>query len=502
MAGTQNWNGAVELFKRHGKLIPGGSCYSVAAGGHICGGGYGFNSRKSGLTIDYVCGVDLLVVTKEGTVEKRHANAFVNPNLFAACRGGGGGNFGIITAYYFELNTENLNAEQKQKDYKPRSLPKAPESVAIMMLNIPWSQFKDGGKFDQTESNGFKKFEGLLHRYGSYWSDADKGQKFETWGLFAILKLMHSDSGNLKLNLQYHDKYGGLTESKPLQDFLDYVFNTKAKDESQRIEYKHAEHHAGGIVSAATPKKVVGLPDGAYILDWLSATQTFNGIAANQRSKYKSSYMKKTFTETATKAFWKHLTITATTTEKGKDGNSIVMDMSQLFIQADSYGGAINQFVVPPQSTISDTYSYSKLDAEHQISERTSFVKVQYILFWQSDEDDKAYCNWLDELYKDVHSDQIGKTPYPLIKDPTSTDGGDPKKLIENPDYAGCYINYPDIDIVRDLPLPTKLGEVGEHPNWGVLYYGVDRFKKLIEVKAEHDPFNIFRHQMSIPIAE
>jgi len=220
LAGTQNWNGAVELFKRHGKLIPGGSCYSVAAGGHICGGGYGFNSRKSGLTIDYVCGVDLLVVTKEGTVEKRHANAFVNPNLFAACRGGGGGNFGIITAYYFELNTENLNAEQKQKDYKPRSLPKAPESVAIMMLNIPWSQFKDGGKFDQTESNGFKKFEGLLHRYGSYWSDADKGQKFETWGLFAILKLMHSDSGNLKLNLQYHDKYGGLTESKPLQDFL------------------------------------------------------------------------------------------------------------------------------------------------------------------------------------------------------------------------------------------------------------------------------------------
>lgn len=39
LAGTQNWNGAVELFKRHGKLIPGGSCYSVAAGGHICGGG-------------------------------------------------------------------------------------------------------------------------------------------------------------------------------------------------------------------------------------------------------------------------------------------------------------------------------------------------------------------------------------------------------------------------------------------------------------------------------
>jgi FAD/FMN-containing dehydrogenase len=41
-AGNQNWNGYVALYKESGKTIPGGSCYSVGAGGHICGGGYGF----------------------------------------------------------------------------------------------------------------------------------------------------------------------------------------------------------------------------------------------------------------------------------------------------------------------------------------------------------------------------------------------------------------------------------------------------------------------------
>ncbi|WP_347316793.1 FAD-binding protein, partial [Ralstonia pseudosolanacearum] len=51
-AGMQNWNGALELYKRHGVTLPGGSCYSVGAGGHISGGGYGLLSRLQGLTVD------------------------------------------------------------------------------------------------------------------------------------------------------------------------------------------------------------------------------------------------------------------------------------------------------------------------------------------------------------------------------------------------------------------------------------------------------------------
>ena len=42
------------LWKRHGRILPAGSCHSVSAGGHIRGGGYGVFSR---LTVDYVGGV-------------------------------------------------------------------------------------------------------------------------------------------------------------------------------------------------------------------------------------------------------------------------------------------------------------------------------------------------------------------------------------------------------------------------------------------------------------
>lgn len=37
-AGSQNWDGAVALYKLDNKCLPGGSCYSVGAGGHISGG--------------------------------------------------------------------------------------------------------------------------------------------------------------------------------------------------------------------------------------------------------------------------------------------------------------------------------------------------------------------------------------------------------------------------------------------------------------------------------
>ncbi|BEU53355.1 FAD-binding oxidoreductase [Ralstonia solanacearum] len=62
-AGMQNWNGALELYKRHGVTLPGGSCYSVGAGGHISGGGYGLLSRLQGLTVDWLSAVDIVPST-------------------------------------------------------------------------------------------------------------------------------------------------------------------------------------------------------------------------------------------------------------------------------------------------------------------------------------------------------------------------------------------------------------------------------------------------------
>ena len=85
--GTQNWNGYLELYKQHNVTLPGGSCYSVGAGGHICGGGYGLLSRLQGLTVDWLSAVDILTVDARGKVVPRTVDATRDPELFRACRG-------------------------------------------------------------------------------------------------------------------------------------------------------------------------------------------------------------------------------------------------------------------------------------------------------------------------------------------------------------------------------------------------------------------------------
>jgi FAD/FMN-containing dehydrogenase len=84
---------------RRGRAIPSGSCATVGIGGLALGGGVGLASRAFGTTSDNV--VSLGIVTADG----RHltASRTEHADLFWACRGGGGGNFGIVT--HFVLRT-------------------------------------------------------------------------------------------------------------------------------------------------------------------------------------------------------------------------------------------------------------------------------------------------------------------------------------------------------------------------------------------------------------
>src|SRR5260370_28195424 len=77
--GTQLWNGYCDLYKRHGVTLPGGTCSSVAAGGHISGGGYGLLSRLHGLTADWLTPVDILTVDAHGKGTPRRADANPDP---------------------------------------------------------------------------------------------------------------------------------------------------------------------------------------------------------------------------------------------------------------------------------------------------------------------------------------------------------------------------------------------------------------------------------------
>ncbi len=105
-AGTVDVEAGVRLMKLYATLsprgltVPGGSCASVGVGGLALGGGVGLAGRKFGLTADNI--VEMTCVTADGRA--RTVNSRSNPDLFWALRGGGGGNFGIVTRFTFRTH--------------------------------------------------------------------------------------------------------------------------------------------------------------------------------------------------------------------------------------------------------------------------------------------------------------------------------------------------------------------------------------------------------------
>lgn len=79
------------------KLLPAGSCGTVGIAGLTLGGGYGFFSRKFGLTCD-----SLLSFTMVGASGNIYHSDDHN-DLRWACKGGGNGNFGVVTSLRFKV---------------------------------------------------------------------------------------------------------------------------------------------------------------------------------------------------------------------------------------------------------------------------------------------------------------------------------------------------------------------------------------------------------------
>ncbi|HEY4355484.1 MAG TPA: FAD-binding oxidoreductase [Acidobacteriaceae bacterium] len=97
------WNTVDHATHAFGLAVPSGVVSSTGVAGLTLGGGMGYLSRKYGLTIDNLLAVD--VVLADGTFVV--ANAEENSDLFWAVRGGGG-NFGIVTAFLFEAQPVDM----------------------------------------------------------------------------------------------------------------------------------------------------------------------------------------------------------------------------------------------------------------------------------------------------------------------------------------------------------------------------------------------------------
>ena len=87
-----------EATQAHGLATPVGINSTTGIAGLTLGGGFGWLTRKYGMTIDNLVSVDM--ITAEG--KKMRASQNENADLFWAIRGGGG-NFGVVTQFEFQL---------------------------------------------------------------------------------------------------------------------------------------------------------------------------------------------------------------------------------------------------------------------------------------------------------------------------------------------------------------------------------------------------------------
>jgi FAD binding domain/Berberine and berberine like len=78
-----------------GLAVSTGYCPTVAAGGYLQGGGLGPLTRQVGVAADNMTAAQVVLANGDVVTASAHRNS----DLYWAIRGGGGGNFGIVTSY-------------------------------------------------------------------------------------------------------------------------------------------------------------------------------------------------------------------------------------------------------------------------------------------------------------------------------------------------------------------------------------------------------------------
>ena len=276
--------------------------------------------------------------------------------------------------------------------------------------------------------------------FGDYWAQA----RLRTGHLGTVCRdsaLRTSPRAELASRLQFCNPDGRCDDLKPLEEFLDLLSEFRSPgDDAQPRPATSALHQRSPAARQQT---------GQYSIDrllWLEATIGDSGSGHSGRAAYKSCYMKQNFTRAEAKCIYKHLTRTI----PGVDLRGSVMAV-------DSYGGAVNA------KDLADVTS---------VWQRSSIMKVQFQQYWDHPDEDAGRLQWMREFYTDLYSQQVepqyAGTPFP------------------NEYYEGCYINYPDCDMLA-------------YAFWPQLYYGTqDLYPFLQQVKRRYDPNNIFHHKMSI----
>jgi hypothetical protein len=170
------------LYSQWGTVLPSGEHPAVGIGGHIPGGAFGFLCRQHGLGVDYLYAVEVLWVNENRRVEKVIATrepSDKNRELWWAHTGGGAGNFGVVTRYWFR---KPRNGSKEPSDL----LPKCPSTIETIELEWQWKDFDENN------------FEQLVDNYCNWcFNNAKPGTK--NCNLYATLHLWNKVAGKIQL---------------------------------------------------------------------------------------------------------------------------------------------------------------------------------------------------------------------------------------------------------------------------------------------------------------
>jgi FAD/FMN-containing dehydrogenase len=172
-AGTR-WLEAYEaVTTQAGRYVQGGGCTTVGVAGLVLGGGFGSLSKGFGTGAANL--LEAEVVTADGAV--RVANAFTNPDLFWALKGGGGGSFGVVTR--LTLRTHELpnyiggvraNVTAGSDAAYRRLVQQMVSFYSASLMNPHWGEQLS--------------FEGRRLAIGMVFQGLDEGQAKQTWAPF------------------------------------------------------------------------------------------------------------------------------------------------------------------------------------------------------------------------------------------------------------------------------------------------------------------------------